>query len=142
MRAMAFTVAILAAAVAGCAVGSASLTTGSLQGPAERQRGARVAGDGEQRVFTLAGLGPDCKPALPALSVVAQPKKGTVSFKPVELTTVQFSVSGNCVGQRVNGQGVFYTPAPGQSGYDAFTISAALGGGQTVTRTIDVQIAR
>jgi len=63
-----------------------------------------------------------------------------VSFKQGEATTIQYSLSGKCIGTVVQGTGIYYTPAPGQSGTDTFTVSGRLGNGEPATRTFSVII--
>jgi hypothetical protein len=75
------------------------------------------------------------------MTIDKQPDQGTVTFDAVEPTTMQYSLSGNCIGHRVAGTGVYYTPKPGAAGTDTFTISAHAGRSTTATRTITVSIA-
>ena len=131
--------------VAGCSAdsGPAALTTGAI-GPAapEGIAGTRVAHGQKVRVFTLAGLGDGCiSTAQPRLSIDKAPLKGSVTFDPVEPTVVQYSLSGKCIGNRVASTGVYYTPRPGETGPDTFTVSAHAGRSTVATRKIDVKIA-
>jgi hypothetical protein len=82
----------------------------------------------------------DCSPIDAAVVVSKAPAKGTVSFRPGQETTIQFSGSGKCVGQRLKGTGVYYTASKGQTGTDQFTATATTPSGQTVTRTFQVRI--
>lgn len=110
-------------------------------GVSEAGRGTRVKADTSTRVFVMAGFAPDCSfKGFPDMQVSAAPTKGQVSFKPGETTTVQYSLSGNCVGTAVQGTGIYYTPEPGQSGEDTFTVTGKLGTGEPATRTFSVII--
>ncbi len=107
----------------------------------EAGRGTRVKTDTPTRVFVMAGFAPDCSfKGFPDMQVSAAPTKGQVSFKPGETTTVQYSLSGNCVGTAVQGTGIYHTPAPGQTGEDTFTVTGKLGTGEPATRTFSVII--
>ncbi len=129
----------------GCAgdVGPSGLTTASMvrEDPVA-VRGTQVLPGKRSRVFTLAGLGAGCAAtALPKMTIDAQPAKGAVTFEAVEPATIQYSLSGNCIGQRVAGTGVYYTSHAGATGPDVFTISAHAGHGTVATRTIAIRIA-
>jgi hypothetical protein len=136
---------ILALALSGCASepGSDALTTASIA-PVDTslKRGTQVIAGQTARVFTFAGLGAGCAPSgQPQLTIDRAPTKGAVTFEPVAPTTIQYSISGNCIGQRVAGTGIYYTPRAGEVGVDSFIISARSGRNTEVTRTIDVRIA-
>lgn len=101
----------------------------------------RVEADTTTRVFVMAGFNPDCTfKSFPEIRVSAAPTKGQLSFKPGEPTTVHYSSSGNCVGTHIQGTGIYYTPAPGQSGQDTFTVTVLLDKAQPMTRTFSVVI--
>jgi hypothetical protein len=101
----------------------------------------RVKADATSRVFVMAGFNPDCTfKSFPEIQVSAAPAKGQVSFKPGIPTRVQYSPSGNCVGTRVEGTGIYYTPTPGQTGEDTFTVTVLLDKAQPMTRTFSVII--
>jgi hypothetical protein len=90
----------------------------------------------------LAGLAADCSPiSIPMITVDRAPTKGTVTFVPVPETTVQFSVSGKCIGKHVPGVGVFYKANDGTSGSDVFTVVVRAGKRELASRTIPVEIA-
>ncbi len=127
---------------AGEAVALALLAAMLIPGAAsEAGHGTRVKADTPTRVFVMAGFAPDCSfKGFPDMQVSAAPTKGQVSFKPGEAMTVQYSLSGNCVGTEVQGTGIYYTPAPGQSGEDTFTVTGKLGTGEPATRTFSVII--
>ncbi len=101
----------------------------------------RVKADATSRVFVMAGFNPDCTfKSFPEIQVSIAPAKGQVSFKPGIPTTVKYSSSGNCVGTRVEGTGIYYTPTPGQTGEDTFTVTVLLAKAQPMTRTFSVII--
>lgn len=109
---------------------------------ARDQKGTRVKPGAATRVFVVAGFDAACKPVEAVdLSVSRQPKVGTVSFERVGATTVQYSVSGRCIGSRQPGFGVFYKAPAGGRGLDQFEITAKVGRNQVATRTITVAIA-
>ena len=59
-------------------------------------RGTRVKVDTPTRVFVMAGFAPDCTfKGFPDMQLSTAPRKGQVSFKPGEATTIQYSLSGN-----------------------------------------------
>jgi hypothetical protein len=131
----------------GCAANlnpTAELTTASTTPPpAKALQGTRVKSDENARVFVMAGLGPDCNSTkIPMITVDKAPTKGTVTFIAVPETTVQFSVSGQCVGKRVPGVGIYYKAHAGQSGPDVFTVVARSGTRELASRTIPVEIAQ
>jgi hypothetical protein len=120
------------------------LTTASITAPppAKATKGTRVTSDTPARVFVLAGLAADCSPiSIPMITVGQAPTKGTITFVPVPETTVQFSVSGKCIGKHVPGVGVFYKANEGSSGSDIFTVVARSGNRELASRTIPVEIA-
>ena len=131
----------------GCAAelpSAAGLTTASIDPVpvAKIPHGTRVTSEAPARVFVLAGLAADCKPiSIPMITVGQAPAKGTVTFLPVPETTVQFSLSGKCVGKRVPGVGVFYKANDGAIGSDVFSVVARSGSRELASRTIPVEIA-
>ncbi|HUS96058.1 MAG TPA: hypothetical protein VMX97_04885, partial [Hyphomicrobiaceae bacterium] len=66
--------------------------------------------------------------------------KGSVSFKPNQITTVQFSASGKCTGKQLPGTGIYYTARSGETGPDSFTVSAATSSGQPTVKSFQVRI--
>jgi hypothetical protein len=123
---------------------TAELTTASISAPppAKTPQGTRVTSDATARVFVLAGLAADCSPiSIPMITVGQAPTKGTITFLAVPETTVQFSVSGKCIGKQVPGVGVFYKANEGASGSDVFTVVARSGNRELASRTITVEIA-
>lgn len=92
-------------------------------------------------MFVMAGFGENCESlAAPTITVTQPPAKGSVSFEPGQETTINTSASGTCIGQRVLGTGIYYTARAGETGQDAFTVEASLGGSIT-RRTFSIQIA-
>lgn len=105
-------------------------------------KGTRVKPGEPTRVFVMAGFTPDACAfkGFPEMQLDAQPTKGQVAFKQGEATTVQYSLSGKCIGTQVQGTGIYYTPVAGQSGEDTFTVTGRLGTGEPATRTFSVII--
>jgi hypothetical protein len=105
-------------------------------------KGTRVKPGEPTRVFVMAGFTPDACAfkGFPQMNLDAQPTKGQVSFKDGEVTTIQYSLSGKCVGTQVQGTAIYYVPASGQVGEDTFTVSGRLGNGEPATRTFSVII--
>lgn len=93
------------------------------------------------RMYVWAGFREkDCSPVVPEMKVAVAPTKGAVTFKPNEPITVQHSASGKCVGKRMQGTAIYYTPSADQIGPDKFTVSATTATGQAVTRSFNVTI--
>jgi hypothetical protein len=104
-------------------------------------RGTRVKQGQPTRVFVMAGFTPECAfIGYPAISVDQAPAKGTVETLEGADTTIQYSLSGKCIGTPVKGTAIIYKPAPGQTGEDKFTVSGRLGTGEPATRTFSVII--
>ncbi len=109
--------------------------------PSNAASGTRVKRDASTRVFVMAGFAADCAfKGFPDMQLDAQPAKGQVAFKTGDATTIQYSLSGKCVGTQVQGTGIYYTPASGQVGEDTFTVTGRLGSGEPATRTFSVII--
>lgn len=106
------------------------------------KRGTRVSPGEANKVFVMAGFAPSSCAFIgfPEMQIEAAPAKGAVSFKQGETTTIQYSLSGNCVGNQVQGTGIYYTPVAGQTGADTFSVSGRLGTGEPATRTFSVII--
>ncbi len=103
--------------------------------------GTRVKPGEATRVFVMAGFTPECAfIGFPDIALAAPPAKGTVETKPGEATTIQYSLSGKCIGTKVEGTGIYYKAAVGQTGEDTFTVSGRLGNGEPATRTFSVII--
>ena len=104
-------------------------------------RGTRVKQGQPTRMFVMAGFTPECAfIGYPAISVDQAPAKGTVETLEGADTTIQYSLSGKCIGTPVKGTAIIYKPAPGQTGEDKFTVSGRLGTGEPATRTFSVII--
>ena len=104
-------------------------------------KGTRVKPGESSRVFVMAGFTPECAfKGFPDMQLDAQPAKGQVQFKTGEATTIQYSLSGKCIGTQVQGTGIYYTPVAGQTGEDTFTVTGRLGTGEPATRTFSVII--
>lgn len=105
-------------------------------------RGTKVVPERAARVFVMAAFGTTCEPlAAPTIRIDKAPGKGSVSFREGQMTTIQSSGSGQCVGAKVPGTGIYYTAAKGATGTDSFTITATLPTGEISTRSFTVGIA-
>jgi hypothetical protein len=111
-------------------------------GPAAAEgRGTRVKQGQATRVFVMAGFTPECAfKGYPVIEIEKAPAKGTVETAEGADTTIQYSLSGKCIGTPVKGTAIIYKPAPGQTGEDTFTVSGRLGTGEPATRTFSVII--
>lgn len=129
-QAATFAVALISAAIVTASTGTSEAG------------GTKVKPGTANRVFVMAGFKQEGCAFLgyPDMQLDAQPTKGAVSFQQGETTTVQYSLSGNCIGTAVQGTGIYYTPTPGQTGEDTFTVSGRLGTGEPATRTFSVII--
>jgi hypothetical protein len=108
-----------------------------------QERGTTVVPERPARVFVMAAFDDACKSIAPVtITITAQPNQGLVTLRPGQETTVQYSVSGKCVGARVVGTGIYYTARADASGGDTFAIAAQIGGGEPVTRNFELRIAR
>ena len=104
-------------------------------------KGTRVKPGEATRVFVLAGFTPECAfKGYPAIAIDKLPAKGTVETTEGADTTIQYSLSGKCIGTPIKGTSITYKSAPGQTGEDTFTISGRLGTGEPATRTFSVII--
>ncbi len=131
------------AASAGTAMLACCTLVGAIASAQENgQRTAKVVPERPARVFIMAAYDEQCRslPA-PAIAVEQAPGKGSISFRPGQGTTIQASSSGACAGAKVEGTGIYYTAAKGQSGTDTFTIRASLPDGKSTSRTFTVEIA-
>lgn len=101
----------------------------------------RVKSGEANRVFVMSGFKSDCSfVGYPDLQLDKIPEKGSVSFKQGDAAQIQYSLSGNCVGQSVDGTGIYYTPAAGQAGTDTFTVTGRIGNNEPATRTFSIII--
>ena len=124
---------------------AATVVTGALvwclTPAAHAGSGTRVKPGEATRVFVMAGFTPECAfVGFPDIALATPPAKGTVETKPGEATTIQYSLSGKCIGTKVEGTGIYYKAAAGQTGEDTFTVSGRLGNGEPATRTFSVII--
>jgi hypothetical protein len=137
-------------ALGACTTGQAPLlTTGAINSPGAINQAApehptrstpAVAGR-PARVFVMVGfMQKDCSAIVPDIKVLRAPTKGSVSFQPNQMTTVQFSQTGKCTGTRLPGTGIYYTARAGATGGDSFTVEATTPGGEVATRTFHVRV--
>jgi hypothetical protein len=127
-------------ALSACGLPLLFLVTG--QAVLAQERGTKVVPEQPARVFVMAGFDTACRALAPVQITVDQlPSQGSVSLREGQETTIQYSVSGTCIGARIAGTGIYYTARPGASGSDTFSISARLGSGAPVTRAFTVRIA-
>ncbi len=128
----------LAAAIVAIVAGLLSLWIN----PARAEgKGTRVKPGEATRVFVMAGFTPECAfKGYPAILLDKPPAKGTVETAEGADTTIQYSLSGKCIGTPIKGTAIMYKPAAGQAGEDTFTISGRLGSGEPATRTFSVVI--
>lgn len=118
------------------------LLSSLLSGPAQAEgKGTRVKPGQATRVFVMAGFTPDCAfKGYPAIAVEKPPAKGAVETAEGADTTIQYSLSGKCIGTPIKGTAIMYRAAPGQTGEDTFTITGRLGNGEPAVRTFSVII--
>lgn len=104
-------------------------------------RAAPVVVGRPARVFIFSGFDENCAPlAAPQITIMQPPSQGEISFVPGQETTIQYSLTGKCVGQRTTGTGVYYTARAGSGGTDRFALEARLATGEVATRTFEVRI--
>ena len=138
---------LVLAGLAGCSSGGSQIESASLPGNAPTAaaavRSTPVVPGRRARVFIFAGVGYNCEPiAAPQVTITESPAKGDVSFVPGQVTTIQSSAKGTCIGTKTKGTGSYYTARAGVDGTDHFSISARLASGETATRTFEVHIAK
>ena len=127
-------------AVATGALAAVALAIATHAGSQEA-KGTRVSPGASTRVYVMAAFDKDCVSLpKPDIAVTAPPAKGQVSFREGQVVVVQQSLSGNCLGQRVTGTGVYYTANPNASGPDTFSITARLATGETTERSFQLRI--
>ncbi len=128
----------LGMAITAIVVGLLSLWSNSARAEG---KGTRVKTGEATRVFVMAGFTPECAfKGFPAIQIDKAPAKGSVETAEGADTTIQYSLSGKCIGTPIKGTAIMYKPAPGQTGEDTFTISGRLGTGEPATRTFSVII--
>lgn len=109
--------------------------------PVDAGSARHVKRDTPTRLFVMAGFTPDCAfKGFPQMQLDAAPAKGQVAFKEGETTTLQTTLTGQCVGSQMQGTGIYYTPAAGQTGEDTFTVTGRLGTGEPATKTFAIII--
>ena len=144
---MVLTTLVIGLSLAGCSTTPASvIATGSL--PTLTDKVAKptkfakpVKAAKPTRMYVWSGFREkDCSAVPAEMKIAAAPSKGTVTFKPNEPITIQHSASGKCVGQRMQGTAVYYTPSADHLGPDQFTVTATTANGQSVTRSFNVTI--
>lgn len=102
----------------------------------------RAVPDRPTRVFVMAAFDDDCRPLpAPAIEITEPPRKGAVQFREGQSTTVQFSVTGKCIGTRVTGTGIYYAARPDAAGEDRFSIRARLSSGEIAARTFQMFVS-
>jgi len=108
----------------------------------EPAKGAiRVVAGKTKLVFVIAGFDAACRSTTyPTVTIDAGAAKGRVILRPGESTTVQYSVSGRCIGAKVEGVGIYYVAADDAEGADAFSITARMPGGEIATRMFNIHI--
>ena len=93
------------------------------------------------RVFVVAGLGARCSSDVPPrVEITRQPSKGQVTIQPGIPTTIQYSLSGHCIGTPARGIGINYVSNTGASGEDHFSIAARMPSGGIATRDFKIKI--
>lgn len=104
--------------------------------------GTRVSPGASTRVFVMAGFDANCQSLpRPQIVVTVPPAKGAVSFREGQTTTVQYSLSGKCIGAKVQGTGIYYTANADAAGPDTFSIEARMPSGEVASRTFKLNVA-
>lgn len=135
---MSNTVDFRAALVCGLALGGVTFAAAQETPPGM----ARVSPGASTRVYVMAAFDDACKAiGAPSIDVVKPPRKGSVSFREGQATTIQSSLTGKCIGQRILGTGVYYTARADTAGEDVFTIAAKLATGEVTTRSFEMFIS-
>lgn len=93
------------------------------------------------RVFVVAGLGERCSSEVaPQVEVITKPTKGQVVVEAGVPTTIQYSLSGHCIGTPARGLGITYISQADASGDDRFSIRARMPSGAIATRDFIIRI--
>jgi hypothetical protein len=101
----------------------------------------RVSPGASTRVFIMAAFGDTCQATgEPLIEVTQPPAQGFVSLRPGQTTTVASSLSGKCIGAKVQGTGIYYAASPTAGGRDTFSIRARLSSGETIDKTFQLRI--
>jgi hypothetical protein len=109
---------------------------------AQDERGTKMVPERPGRVYVMAGFDAGCAAVAPVrITIDVPPTQGSVSLREGQETVIQVSLTGNCVGRRIKGTGIYYTARAGATGADAFTVTARIGGGEPVTKMFKVKIA-
>jgi hypothetical protein len=108
----------------------------------EPVKGAVRVGAGKSKlVFVIAGFDAACRSTTyPTVTIDAPAAKGRIILRPGETTTVQYSVSGRCIGAKVEGVAIYYVAADDADGADVFSISARMPSGEVATRMFHIHI--
>jgi hypothetical protein len=133
--------AVLLISALSLAAPSASLIVipAAAQDPAATS--TRVSPGASTRVFIMAAFGDICQSTgEPIIEVTQPPAQGSVSLRPGQSTTVASSLSGKCIGAKVQGTGIYYVAAPTAGGRDAFSIRARLATGEMIDKTFQLRI--
>jgi len=118
---------------------TAQQPAGGARGP---KRVTPVVAGRPARVFVMTAFNRDCSTVVPQIEVDRPPAKGSVTFKPNQLTTVTYSASGNCIGRRLPGTGIYYTARNGTNGSDTFSIIASADNGPPARRIFMINIRK
>jgi hypothetical protein len=104
--------------------------------------GTRVSPGASTRVFVMAGFDANCQSLpKPQITVTVPPAKGAVSFRDGQTTTIQYSLSGKCIGAKVQGTGIYYTANANAEGPDTFSVEARMPTGEVASRTFKLNIS-
>lgn len=113
----------------------------SLPGSAAESGSKYVTAGRDTRVFVVAGLGANCSSAVaPKIVLTVQPLQGVVTLQPGIPTTIQYSLSGRCIGSAARGIGVNYKAKAEAVGKDKFSISVRMPTGEIATRDFEIKI--
>lgn len=142
---MSLVLPLAACSTDGAGTGPATSATGATGTEAPTQdaatRSTPVVVGRPARVFIFASFGKNCEAiAAPQITVTGAPTKGELNMTPGQETTIQYSMSGNCIGQKASGTGVYYIARAGASGTDRFTLQATLASGEVVSRNFELHI--
>jgi hypothetical protein len=117
------------------------LLTQSSSGSAAESGFKYVTAGRDTRVFVVAGLGANCSSAVaPKIVLTVQPLQGVVTLQPGIPTTIQYSLSGRCIGSPARGIGVNYKANAEAVGKDRFSISVRMPTGELATRDFEIKI--
>jgi hypothetical protein len=101
----------------------------------------RVSPGGTTRVYIMAAFGDTCEATgTPSIDVMSPPAQGTVTLRPGQTTTIASSLSGKCIGAKVQGTGIYYVAGPTAAGRDTFSIRARLVTGEVINKTFVLRI--